>query len=145
MESLAVHSPRGSVLVVEDNPQNMMLVRDLLHVHGYRVIQAKAGMEGWELAREHRPDLILMDIQLPDVSGLEVIKWLKNDEDLKSIPVIAVTAFAMAGDKEEILAIGCDDYISKPFSVFDLLQTLKRYERCNLQEPREEVEQAPVD
>ena len=145
MESLAVHSPRGSVLVVEDNPQNMMLVRDLLHAQGYRVLQATAGMEGWELAREHRPDLILMDIQLPDVSGLEVIKWLKNDEDLKSIPVIAVTAFAMAGDKEEILAIGCDEYISKPFSVFDLLQTLKRYERSNLQEPREGVAQAPVD
>jgi two-component system cell cycle response regulator DivK len=123
----------------------MMLVRDLLHAHGYRVLQAKSGMEGWELAREQRPDLILMDIQLPDVSGLEVIKWLKNDEDLKSIPVIAVTAFAMAGDKEEILAIGCDDYISKPFSVFDLLQTLKRYERCNLQEPREGVAQASLD
>lgn len=145
MESSAEHNPRGSVLVVEDNPQNMMLVRDLLHAQGYHVLQATAGMEGWELAREHRPDLILMDIQLPDVSGLEVIKWLKNDEDLKSIPVIAVTAFAMAGDKEEILAIGCDEYISKPFSVFDLLQTLKRYERSDLQEPREGVAQASVD
>lgn len=114
-----------SVLVVEDNPQNMMFMRDLLEASGYNVLQAKDGMQGWDLAREHRPSLIFMDIQLPDVSGLEVTKWLKNDPDLKSIPIIAVTAFAMAGDKERILGVGCDGYISKPCSIPDILQTLE--------------------
>ncbi len=80
-----------TVLVVEDNAGNMRLFHDVFEVHGYNVLQAKDGMEGWDLAREHHPDLILMDIQLPYVSGLEVTKWLKNDEDLKQIPVIAIT------------------------------------------------------
>ncbi len=94
---------------------------------GYNVLQAKDGMEGWRMAREQRPDLILMDIQLPDVSGLEVTKWLKDDETLKSIPVIAITAFAMAGDKVKILEGGCDAYIVKPISIPDFLQTIDRF------------------
>jgi two-component system cell cycle response regulator DivK len=114
------------VLVVEDNPINMKLCQDLLNAHGYNVLQAKDGMQGWELAREHRPDLILMDIQLPDVSGLEVTNRLKSDENLKSIPVIALTAFAMKGDEEKFLQNGCDGYISKPISIFALLQTIER-------------------
>ena len=85
----------NTVLVVEDNDLNMKLFHDVLEAHGYNVLQAKDGMEGWRIAREQRPDLILMDIQLPDVSGLEVTKWLKDDETLKSIPVIAITAFAV--------------------------------------------------
>jgi len=116
-----------TVLVVEDNDINMKLFHDVLDARGYNVLQAKDGMEGWRMAREHRPDLILMDIQLPDVSGLEVTKWLKDDETLKSIPVIAITAFAMAGDKEKFLEGGCDAYIPKPISVPDFLQTVERF------------------
>ncbi len=127
-----------TVLVVEDNDLDMKLFRDLLELAGYNVLEAKDGMEGWRMARERRPDLILMDIRLPDASGLEVTKWLKNDETLKSIPVIAVTAFAMAGDREKILEGGCDAYISKPISISKFLQTLKRYVDCNVQESEKE-------
>ena len=116
-----------TVLVVEDNDLNMKLFHDVLEAHGYNVLQAKDGMESLRMAREHRPDLIIMDIQLPDVSGLEVAKWLKDDETLKSIPVIAITAFAMAGDKEKFLEGGCDAYIGKPFSIPDFLQTVERF------------------
>ncbi len=115
-----------TALVVEDNDINMKLFHDVLEAHGYNVLQAKEGMEGWRMAREQRPDLILMDIQLPDVSGLEVTKWLKDDETLKSIPVIAITAFAMAGDEEKIRDGGCDAYIVKPISIPNFLQTVER-------------------
>ena len=115
-----------TVLVVEDNDASMRLFHDLLEAHGYNVLQAKDGMEGWRMAREQRPDLILMDIRLPDVSGLEVTKWLKADETLKSIPVIAITAFAIEGDEEKMLEGGCDAYIVKPISVPDFLQTVER-------------------
>jgi two-component system cell cycle response regulator DivK len=116
-----------TVLVVEDNDLNMKLFHDVLEVGGYNVLQAMDGMEGWRMAREHRPDLILMDIQLPEVSGLEVTKWLKDDETLKSIPVIAITAFAMAGDEDKILKGGCDAYIVKPISISSFLQTVERF------------------
>jgi len=119
--------PSTSILVVEDNSQNMRLMSDILNAAGYQVLQAEDGSQGWKLAQEHRPGLILMDIQLPDISGLEVTKRLKNDKELKSIPIIAVTAFAMVGDKEKIIEAGCDGYIPKPFSVPDVLQTVKRY------------------
>ena len=115
-----------TVLVVEDNDASMMLFRDVLEAHGYNVLQAKDGMEAWRMAREHRPELILMDIQLPNVSGLEVTKWLKADESLKSIPVIAITAFATAGDEEKIWEGGCDAYIVKPISIHNFLQTAER-------------------
>ncbi len=115
-----------TVLVVEDNDASMMLFDDLLEAHGYNVLQAKDGMEAWRMAHEHCPDLILMDIQLPDVSGSEVTKWLKNDEDLKSIPVIAITAFATAGHEEKFREGGCDAYIVKPISIPDFLQTVER-------------------
>jgi len=116
-----------TVLVVEDNHLNMKLFNGLLELGGYNVLQAKDGMEGWRMAREQRPDLILMDIQLPGVSGLEVTKWLKDDENLKSIPVIAVTAFAMKGDEEKIREGGCDAYIVKPISISDFLETIERF------------------
>lgn len=90
------------VMIVEDNELNMKLFRDLIEASGYATIQTRNGMEALELARKHRPDLILMDIQLPEVSGLEVTKWLKEDDELHVIPVIAVTAFAMKGDEERI-------------------------------------------
>ncbi len=116
-----------TVLVVEDNDINMKLLHDVLELHGYNVLQAKDGMEGWRMAREHRPDLILMDIQLPSISGLEATKRLKADETLKSIPVIAITAFAMAGDEERFLEGGCDAYIPKPISIPNFLQTVERF------------------
>ena len=116
-----------TVLVVEDNDLNMRLFRDILEARGYNVLQAKDGMEGWRMAREQRPDLILMDIQLPGVTGLEVTKWLKDDETLKFIPVIAITAFAMVGDEKKLLEGGCDAYICKPISIPDFLQTVERF------------------
>ena len=116
-----------TVLVVEDNELNMKLFHDLLEAHGYNILQTKDGMDALRIAREHKPDLILMDIQLPEVSGLEVTKWLKEDEELKSIPVIAVTAFAMKGDEEKIREGGCEAYIAKPISVTNFLETVRKF------------------
>ena len=115
------------VLIVEDNELNMKLFHDLLEAHGYDTLQTKDGMEALKLAREHHPDLILMDIQLPEVSGLEVTKWIKEDEDLRAITIIAVTAFAMKGDEEKIREGGCEAYIAKPISVANFLQTVARF------------------
>ena len=116
-----------TVLIVEDNELNMKLFHDLLDAHGYKILQTKDGMEALDIAREHHPDLILMDIQLPEVSGLEVTKWLKEDTELKAIPVVAVTAFAMKGDEERIRQGGCEAYISKPISVPRFIETIKSY------------------
>jgi len=116
-----------TILIVEDNELNMKLFHDLLDAHGYKTLQTRNGREALELAREHRPDLILMDIQLPEVSGLEVTKWLKEDDQLKKIPVVAVTAFAMKGDEERIREGGCEAYISKPISVAMFLDTVRQY------------------
>ena len=116
-----------TVLIVEDNELNMKLFHDLLAAHGYRTIQTRNGFDALELARTHRPDLVLMDIQLPEVSGLEVTKWLKEDDELRHIPVIAVTAFAMKGDEERIRSGGCEAYISKPISVLTFLETVRRF------------------
>ena len=116
-----------TVLIVEDNELNMKLFHDLLDAHGYDTLQTKDGMEALAIAREKRPDLILMDIQLPEVSGLEVTKWIKEDDELRSIPVIAVTAFAMKGDEEKIRVGGCEGYIAKPISVQLFLDTVKRF------------------
>ena len=113
-----------SVLIVEDNELNMKLFSDLLEAHGHRVIQTRDGLSALDLARKHKPDLVLMDIQLPEVSGIEVTKWLKEADDLKHIPVVAVTAFAMKGDEEKIREGGCEAYISKPISVLSFLQTI---------------------
>ena len=112
------------VLVIEDNEQNMILFRDILEARGYNVLQATNGMEGWRSACENHPDLIVMDIQLPDVSGLEIARRLKDHEILRSIPIVAVTAFAMSGNEDKILENGCDAYISKPISVLDFLKTI---------------------
>ncbi|MEP3302168.1 MAG: response regulator [Roseibium sp.] len=116
-----------TVLIVEDNELNMKLFHDLLEAHGYDTLQTRTGIEALELARAHRPDLILMDNQLPEVSGLEVTKWIKEDDDLRTIPVIAVTAFAMKGDEERIRQGGCEAYISKPISVARFLETVRSY------------------
>ncbi len=116
-----------TVLIVEDNELNMKLFHDLLDAHGYNTLQTRDGMEALAMAREHNPDLILMDIQLPEVSGLEVTKWIKEDENLKTIPVVAVTAFAMKGDEEKIREGGCEAYIAKPISVGKFIDTVKRF------------------
>lgn len=115
------------VLVVEDNELNMKLFRDLLEAHGYQTVQTRNGNEVLDLARREKPDLILMDIQLPEVSGLDVTRWLKADAELKIIPVIAVTAFAMKGDEQKIREGGCEDYISKPISVTGFIETIQKY------------------
>ncbi len=116
-----------TVLIVEDNELNMKLFHDLLEAHGYHTVGTRNGIEALSLAREHKPNLILMDIQLPEVSGLEVTKWLKEDDTLKSIPVVAVTAFAMKGDEEVIRQGGCEAYIYKPISVTSFLETVRRF------------------
>jgi len=116
-----------TVLIVEDNELNMKLFNDLLEAHGYTTIQANSGVEAVELARRHRPNLILMDIQLPEVSGLEVTQWLKDDDELRSIPIVAITAFAMKGDEEKIRQGGCEAYLSKPISVVKFLETVRNY------------------
>jgi two-component system cell cycle response regulator DivK len=116
-----------TILIVEDNELNMKLFNDLLEAHGYATLKTRDGVEALKIAREHRPDLIIMDIQLPEVSGLDVTKWLKEDRNLRHIPVIAVTAFAMKGDEERIREGGCQDYIAKPISVTKFLETVEKH------------------
>ena len=116
-----------TVLIVEDNELNMKLFHDLLDAHGYRTLQTRNGLDALKFAREHRPNLILMDIQLPEISGLEVTKWLKDDEELRDIPVVAVTAFAMKGDEERIREGGCEAYLSKPISVGKFIETIRHF------------------
>ena len=115
------------VMIVEDNDLNLKLFRDLLEAHGYKTIHTRDGFEVLDMARQNRPDLIIMDIQLPEVSGIEITGWLKAADDLKKIPIIAVTAFAMRGDEEKIRAGGCDDYLSKPIAVHQFIATVKKY------------------
>jgi two-component system cell cycle response regulator DivK len=125
-DGVAGRAPK-TVLIVEDNELNMKLFHDLLDAHGYATLQTRSGVEALDLARQHRPQLILMDIQLPEVSGLEVTRWLKEDDDLREIPVIAVTAFAMKGDEERIRSGGCEAYISKPISVLSFIATVRKF------------------
>lgn len=116
-----------TILIVEDNELNMKLFNDLLQAHGYNTVQTLDGRDAMTLARDHRPDLILMDIQLPEISGLEITRMLKADADLKAIPVVAVTAFAMKGDEEKIRQGGCEGYIAKPISIPTFLETVSRF------------------
>jgi two-component system cell cycle response regulator DivK len=120
---------RKTILVVEDNDLNMKLFHDLLETRGHEVVETRNGMEALKLARQHKPDLIIMDIQLPEVSGLEVTRWIKDDDALKAIPIIAVTAFAMKGDEERIRDSGCEAYIAKPMSITNFVNTVERFLR----------------
>jgi two-component system cell cycle response regulator DivK len=115
------------VLVVEDNEKNMKLLRDVLAATGYRALEAATGTHAVELAVEHVPDLVLMDIQLPDIDGVEALSRLRADERTASIPVLALTAQAMQGDRERFLAAGFDGYISKPVNVVELLGIVKQH------------------
>ena|SRR5436190_20389236 len=114
-----------TVLIVEDNELNLKLLNDLLEYHGYTVITTRLGEPALELAQQYKPDLILMDVQLPDISGIEATQRLKSDEQTRAIPIIAVTAFAMAGDEAKILASGCDAYLAKPFNVAEFLKLVE--------------------
>lgn len=112
------------VLIVEDNALNMRLFSDLLEATGYETLQCVDGAKAVGIALESRPDLIIMDIQLPDVSGLDITRWLKDDERTASIPVLAVTAFAMRTDEMLVREAGCEGYLSKPIQVRSFLQTV---------------------
>jgi two-component system, cell cycle response regulator DivK len=117
----------AQILVVEDNEKNMKLVRDVLHAKGYRTLEATNGALAVELAAEYGPDLVLMDIQLPDMDGIEALARLRADDRTASIPVLALTAQAMHGDRERFLAEGFDGYMSKPVNVVELLGVVKQH------------------
>jgi two-component system, cell cycle response regulator DivK len=124
METVTMSS---KILYVEDNPQNMRLVRKILTNAGYHVIEANEGEQGLRMVVEQKPDLILLDINLPDIDGLEVTKRLKSDRELRYIPVIALTANAMHGDRERCIAAGCNGYLPKPITKSELLSTVAQY------------------
>lgn len=115
------------VLVVEDNAMSMKLFRDVLLATGYRPLEATTGSQAFELAAEIRPALVLMDIQLPDLDGIAALRRLRSDERTASIPVLALTAQAMLGDRERLLAAGFDGYVSKPVNVEVFLDTVRRF------------------
>jgi two-component system cell cycle response regulator DivK len=119
------------ILHVEDNPANRMIVRDLLEFQGYQVLEVTNGEEALAAAERERPDLILMDIQLPRISGLEASRRIKAREDLQRIPIIAVTSFALSGDDQQAAEAGCDAYIAKPYRPRDLLQLIQKLLRDN--------------
>ena len=119
--------PNYTVLITEDNPKNRKVFRDILRVHGYKSIEAVDGEEGYKMAKEHKPDLILMDVQLPGIDGYEVTRRLKSEDDTKDIPIIIVTSFAMAGEENEAREAGCNDYISKPINIHQFIETIKKY------------------
>ena len=113
------------ILVVEDNPQNRVLVKDVLEFYGYEIIEAADGQTGIEMAKSHKPDLILMDIQMPVMDGFTAGKIIRGDPDTKNIKMIAVTSFAMLGDKERIMEAGFDHYIAKPINTRELPDLIK--------------------
>ena len=115
------------VLIVEDNDLNMKLFRDLVEAQGYEVVESRTGTDAVALARMFRPGLILMDIQLPEQSGLDIAREMKADRELAKIPIVAVTAFAMRGDEERIRGAGFDAYLSKPVSVPNFIKTVRTY------------------
>lgn len=115
------------VLYIEDNFQNKRLVRKILAAKGYDVLEADDGLTGVEMAREHVPDLILMDISLPGIDGVEATQRIKAYDKTSAIPVIALTANAMRGDRERFIAAGCDDYLPKPISTGELVDMIRKY------------------
>jgi CheY-like chemotaxis protein len=116
-----------TILVVEDNELNMKLVRGLIKIGKYRMLEANDAEFGIQLIREQQPDLVLMDIQLPGMDGLSATKIIKEDPDLKDIPIVALTSYAMQGDKEKALAAGCTGYIAKPIDTRKFLETVSQY------------------
>ena len=114
-------------MIVEDNELNMKLFNDLLEAHGYHTVTTRDGTVALKMALDEQPDLILMDIQLPEISGLDVTRDIKQQETLKNIPIIAVTAFAMKGDEDKIRECGCEGYISKPISIGKFVETIQSH------------------
>ena len=117
----------GQVLVVEDNERNMKLFRDVLAASGYRTLEAKTGCEAVELVRRHRPQVVLLDVQLPDIDGVEVLRTIRTDARTAFLPIVAITAQAMDGDRERFLSAGFDEYLPKPVDVRELLDVVRRY------------------
>lgn len=115
----------ATVLHVEDNPSNRMIIRDLLHFQGYRVVEAVDGEEALVAAVRERPHIILMDIQLPRISGLEAARRIRARDDLRHIPIVALTSFALSGDDKKAYAAGCDAYIAKPYKPKELLKVIQ--------------------
>jgi two-component system cell cycle response regulator DivK len=115
------------ILIVEDNDLNLKLFRDLLGANGYLTFETKEGIEAISMTRNVMPDLIIMDIQLPEISGLDIARKLKSDASMRHIPVLAVTAFAMKDDEQKILAAGCEAYLSKPIAIDVFLSTVRRF------------------
>jgi two-component system cell cycle response regulator DivK len=116
---------RKRILVVEDNPLSLVLIKQLLMVHGYKILETSAGLKAIEIARDEQPDLILMDIRLPDICGLDATRLLKQDDLTKTIPIIAVTALATPEQEKEALEWGCDAYVAKPIPLDNLLRTIE--------------------
>ena len=114
------------ILIVEDNDLNLKLFRDLLGANGYETVETREGLEAISLTRNMRPDLILMDIQLPEISGLDITKKIKADPEICDIPIVAVTAFAMKDDEDKIMQAGCEAYLSKPIAIDQFLATIRR-------------------
>jgi len=119
--------PKKKILIIEDNVMNMKLFRDLLEAHGFSIIETDNGAAAVDMVREILPDLILMDIQLPEVSGLDIIREMKNAEEIRHIPVIAVTAFAMKDNEAEIIASGCEAYVAKPISIEPFMELVEKF------------------
>lgn len=115
----------GKVLVVEDNELNMRLFCDLLGAYGFTTYQCRDGAKAVEIARKELPDLIIMDIQLPEVSGLDITRWLKDDAKVAHIPVLAVTAFAMRADEQRVREAGCEGYLSKPIQIASFIRAVE--------------------
>ena len=120
-------SKKKIILIVEDDPKNLKLFRDILQFKGYVAIEATDGQQAVALAKEHKPDLILMDMQLPVMDGIEATKIIKHNETIKETIIIALTANAMPGDKKRMLEAGCHDYISKPVHIPDFLKNVAGY------------------
>ena len=122
-------NPTKTILIVEDNEKNMRLIGDVLRMSGYQTLEALNGREGIAMAIEAKPDLIIMDIQMPVMDGIEATRTPKNDPGTKNIPVLALTSYAMKGDKERMMAVGFNGYLSKPFNITEFLATVARYDR----------------
>ena len=135
---------RDRILIVEDNPVSLTLLKQLLKAHGYEVLGTPEGLEALDLAREEQPDLILMDIRLPDISGLEVTRLLKRDDSTKTIPIIAVTALASPDYERRGLESGCDAYIPKPITLGNLLRTIESFLKTRLVMPTSFASTSPV-
>lgn len=122
-----LHLMSQKILIVEDNELNMKLFNDLLEAHGYITVTTRDGTKALEIAMAEKPDLILMDIQLPEVSGLDITRQIKDNDEIKHIPIIAVTAFAMKGDEDKIRECGCNGYVSKPISITTFIETIRSH------------------